>query len=446
MKIKQFEYKPLSHYSYAIISDGKMALVDPERNPMQYYKYAEENDAQIVAVFETHPHADFVSSHLQIHNETGAKIYCSKKTGADYPNESFDDGDEITVGNTKLKAINTPGHSPDSITILATEENKTALFTGDTLFVGDVGRPDLREKAGHMKAKREELAKMMYETIQNKFTHLPDTAYVYPAHGAGSLCGKGMSEDASSSTLGNERVGNWAFKKQTEEQFINHLLDSQPFIPHYFGYNVGVNKNGAKNLRSALGGIEYKVDVKTVNQGALIIDIRDESEFKKNHLPGSINIMATSETSKFETWLGSIVRPDEKFHIVVDSIEHAEGVLQRAAKIGYEANVETVFTLDDKDLEKSMGFNLEDFKKNTDNYTIVDIRNDSEVFEGKFFESAISIPLHQLREKANEIPTNKPIVVHCAGGYRSAAGASILERELNVKNVFDLSDEVDNFK
>ena len=446
MKIKQFEYKPLSHYSYAIISDGKMALVDPERNPMQYYKYAEENDAQIVAVFETHPHADFVSSHLQIHNETGAKIYCSKKTGADYPNESFDDGDEITVGNTKLKAINTPGHSPDSITIVATEENKTALFTGDTLFVGDVGRPDLREKAGHMKAKREELAKMMYETIQNKFTHLPDTAYVYPAHGAGSLCGKGMSEDASSSTLGNERVGNWAFKKQTEEQFINHLLDSQPFIPHYFGYNVGVNKNGAKNLRSALGGIEYKVDVKTVNQGALIIDIRDESEFKKNHLPGSINIMATSETSKFETWLGSIVRPDEKFHIVVDSIEHAEGVLQRAAKIGYEANVETVFTLDDKDLEKSMGFNLEDFKKNTDNYTIVDIRNDSEVFEGKFFESAISIPLHQLREKANEIPTNKPIVVHCAGGYRSAAGASILERELNVKNVFDLSDEVDNFK
>ncbi|SRX55189.1 rhodanese-like domain-containing protein [Aequorivita sp. CIP111184] len=446
MKIKQFEYKPLSHFSYAIISDGKMALVDPERNPLQYYKYAEENDAQIVAVFETHPHADFVSSHLQIHKETGAKIYCSKKTGADYPNASFDDGDEVSMGNTIFRAINTPGHSPDSITILANEENKTALFTGDTLFVGDVGRPDLREKAGHMKAKREELAKMMYETIQNKFTDLPDTAYVYPAHGAGSLCGKGMSEDASSSTLGNERVGNWAFKKQTEEQFVNHLLDSQPFIPHYFGYNVGINKNGAKNLRSSLGGIEYKLDIKEVNKGALIIDIRDESEFKKNHLPGSINVMATSETSKFETWLGSIVRPDEKFHLVVDSIENAEGVLQRTAKIGYETNVESVFTLDDKDLEKSMGFNLEDFKNNTENYTIVDIRNESEVADGKFFKSAITIPLHQLREKANEIPTNKPIVVHCAGGYRSAAGASILERELNVKKVFDLSDDVENFK
>jgi glyoxylase-like metal-dependent hydrolase (beta-lactamase superfamily II)/rhodanese-related sulfurtransferase len=446
MKIKQFEYKPLSHYSYAIISDGKMALVDPERNPSEYYKYAEENDAKIVAVFETHPHADFVSSHLQIHNETGAKLYCSEKTAAEYPHESFDDGDEVKMGNTIFKAINTPGHSPDSVTIVATEENKTALFTGDTLFVGDVGRPDLREKAGHVKAKREELAKMMYDTIQNKYTHLPDNAYVYPAHGAGSLCGKGMSEDASSSTLGNERIGNWAFKKQTEEQFVNHLLDAQPFIPHYFGYNVDVNKNGAKNLRAALGKIDFKLDVNAANNGALIVDIRDEDDFKKNHLSGSINIMATSETSKFETWLGSIVRPDEKFHLVVDSIENAEKILQRTAKIGYEANVASVYTIDDHNLEKSNGFNFEDFKKNTDKYTIVDIRNESEVSEGKFFKDAIAIPLHQLRENANEIPTNKPIVVHCAGGYRSAAGSSILERELNMKNIFDLSDDVEQFK
>jgi len=446
MKIKQFEYKPLSHYSYAIISDGKMALVDPERDPMQYYKYAEENDAKIVAVFETHPHADFVSSHLQIHNETGAKLYCSEKTGAEYPHVPFDDGDEVTMGNTVFKAINTPGHSPDSVTIVATEEYKTALFTGDTLFVGDVGRPDLREKAGHVKAKRVDLAKMMYDSIQNKFSHLPDNAYVYPAHGAGSLCGKGMSEDASSSTLGNERIGNWAFKKQTEEQFVDHLLDSQPFIPNYFGYNVDINKNGAKNLRKALGKIKVKLNAEVAKNDALIVDCRDGDDFIKNHLPGSLNIMATSETSKFETWLGSIVRPDEKFHIVVNSIENAENILQRTAKIGYEANVESVFTIDDNGLEKSMGFNLEDFKNNTENYTIVDIRNESEVSEGKFFDKAIAIPLHQLREKADEIPTNKPIVVHCAGGYRSAAGASILEKELNVKNVFDLSDAVEDFK
>ena len=446
MKIKQFEYEPLSHFSYAIISDGKMALVDPERNPMQYYKYAEENGAKIVAVFETHPHADFVSSHLQIHKETGAKLYCSEKTGADYPHHAFDDGDEVKMGNTIFRAINTPGHSPDSVTIVATEENKTALFTGDTLFVGDVGRPDLREKAGHMKAKREELAKMMYDTIQNKFTDLPDTAYVYPAHGAGSLCGKGMSEDASSSTLGNERIGNWAFKKQTEEQFVNNLLDSQPFIPHYFGYNVDINKNGAKNLRSALGKIDFKIAVHEPKNNDLIVDIRGEEVFKKNHLPGSINIMAVSETSKFETWLGSIVKPEEKFHIVVDSIENAEEILERTAKIGYETNVLSVITIDDDAHEKSDSLNLEDFKKNTEKYTIVDIRNDSEVAEGKFFKNAIAIPLNQLREKAKEIPTDKPIVVHCAGGYRSAAGYSILEKALNKKNVFDLSDDVEDFK
>ncbi|PHR13204.1 MAG: MBL fold metallo-hydrolase [Aequorivita sp.] len=423
-----------------------MALVDPERNPMQYYKYAEENGAKIVAVFETHPHADFVSSHLQIHKETGAKLYCSEKTGADYPHHAFDDGDEVKMGNTIFRAINTPGHSPDSVTIVATEENKTALFTGDTLFVGDVGRPDLREKAGHMKAKREELAKMMYDTIQNKFTDLPDTAYVYPAHGAGSLCGKGMSEDASSSTLGNERIGNWAFKKQTEEQFVNNLLDSQPFIPHYFGYNVDINKNGAKNLRSALGKIDFKIAVHEPKNNDLIVDIRGEEVFKKNHLPGSINIMAVSETSKFETWLGSIVKPEEKFHIVVDSIENAEEILERTAKIGYETNVLSVITIDDDAHEKSDSLNLEDFKKNTEKYTIVDIRNDSEVAEGKFFKNAIAIPLNQLREKAKEIPTDKPIVVHCAGGYRSAAGYSILEKALNKKNVFDLSDDVEDFK
>lgn len=446
MKIKQFEYKPLAHFSYAIISDGKMALVDPERNPIQYYKYAEENDAKIVAVFETHPHADFVSSHLQIHKETGATLYCSEKTGAEYPHQTFDDGDKVSMGSVTFSARNTPGHSPDSVTIIAKDENKTALFTGDTLFVGDVGRPDLREKAGHMKAKREELAKMMYDTIQNKFTDLPDTAYVYPAHGAGSLCGKGMSADATSSTLGNERMGNWAFKNQTEEQFVAHLLDSQPFIPHYFGYNVDTNKDGAANLRASLGKIDYQLASEESTKNVLIVDIRDEAAFKENHLEGSINIMAVSENSKFETWLGSIVKPDEKFHLVVDSIENAETILHRTAKIGYESNVLSVLTLSSNKHQESSNFNVEEFKKNTANYTIVDIRNASEVSEGKIFDDALAIPLHELRENVAKIPTEKPIVVHCAGGYRSAAGASILEKELQTKNVFDLSDDVNDFK
>ena len=158
MEIKQFEYKPLAHYSYAIVDNGEMAVIDPERNPMQYYAYAQEHDAKIVAVIETHPHADFVSSHLQIHKETGAPIYHSKDLGADYEYEPFDEGQSIMIGDIKISALNTPGHSPDSITVVAEKDGKTALFTGDTLFIGDVGRPDLREKAGNMTAKRQELA------------------------------------------------------------------------------------------------------------------------------------------------------------------------------------------------------------------------------------------------------------------------------------------------
>ena len=446
MKVKQFEYKPLSHFSYAIISDGKMALVDPERDPSQYYKYAEDNKAEIVAVFETHPHADFVSSHLQIHQETGATIYCSEKVGAEYPHQSFDDGDMFEMGNISFSALNSPGHSPDGITIVATEGNKTALFTGDTLFVGDVGRPDLREKAGHLHAKREELAKMMFDTIQNKYKHLPDAAFVYPAHGAGSLCGKGMSADFTTSTMGNERIGNWAFKKQTEEQFVNFLLSSQPFIPHYFGFNVDINKGGAMNLRKNIGQIPVSLNVSKTDNDISIVDVRGQESFKKKHLEGSINIMATSESDKFETWLGSIVKPDEQFILVVDSIEDVNEVLHRTAKIGYEKQVKTVVTLSNSVLEKSKNLDLPDFKKNPEAYTIVDIRNASEVEEGKLFANSIAVPLHELRENINKIPTDKPIVVHCAGGYRSAAGASILEKEFKNKTIYDLSEAVNDFK
>ena len=211
MVIKQFEDKPLAHYSYAILSDGHIALVDPSRDPKPYYRFAEENNARITAVFETHPHADFVSSHLQIHQETGATIYASKLVGASYPHQTFDEGDRLSLGETELWALNTPGHSPDSISIIAKDAGGTmAMFSGDTLFIGDVGRPDLREKAGNLTAKREELARMMYRTVQEKFNDLPDETLIYPAHGAGSLCGKNLSSDASS-TLGNERMGNWAF-------------------------------------------------------------------------------------------------------------------------------------------------------------------------------------------------------------------------------------------
>lgn len=441
MEIKQFEYKPLAHYSYAIVDNGEMAVIDPERDPMQYYAFAQEHEAKIIAVIETHPHADFVSSHLQIHKETGAPIYHSKDLGADYEHEPFDEGQSIMVGDIKVSALNTPGHSPDSITIVAEKEGKTALFTGDTLFIGDVGRPDLREKAGNMTAKRQELAEMMYNTIQNKFKDLPDGALVYPAHGAGSLCGKNLSSD-NSSTLGNERMGNWAFKPQSKKEFVDTLLDSQPFIPSYFGFDVDTNRQGAENLRTSIAKVPLQLNTSI---SGLIVDVRDEIEFKKGHLPGSINIMAVSENSKFETWLGAIVNPGEPFSLVIDKPDAMEKILERVAKIGYEKQVKLVLTLDETGLLQSDKLDLTHFKNNTDEYTIVDIRNQSETDEGKYFESALTIPLNDLRASSGNVPKDKPIIVHCAGGYRSSAGSSIIESFSDNVQVYDLGENINDF-
>ena len=445
MIIEQFNDEALAHYSYAIVSEGQMAIVDPSRNPMPYYVFAEAHNAKIVAVFETHPHADFISSHLQIHEETTATIFVSKLVGADYDHKSFDEGDSFQLGKVNFSALNTPGHSPDSITVVAKEGEETALFTGDTLFIGNVGRPDLRENAGNMKAKRIELAKDMYNTMQTKFNDLPDDALVYPAHGAGSLCGKNMSSD-SSSTLGNERMGNWAFKEQSEEEFVEEILKDQPFIPSYFGFDVDVNKTGALNVQKAKYNVPIFLNVDEVEEGLMIVDTRGGDDFKKSHLPGSINIMATSPKQKFETWLGAIIQPEEYYYLVVPSVENIDALLERVAKIGYEKQLKAVITLAEN-LEGYMEFlEVEDFKEHPSEYTIVDIRNASEVAEGKFFERAIPIPLNELRNRTDEIPTDKPIVVHCAGGYRSAAGSSIIDKQLSLATVFDLSDAVKDFK
>ncbi|WP_027067559.1 MBL fold metallo-hydrolase [Maribacter sp. Hel_I_7] len=444
MIIKQFEDKPLAHYSYAILSGNEMALVDPSRDPEPYYKFAEENDAKIVAIFETHPHADFVSGHLQIHKETEAIIYVSELVGADYPHKTFDDGTTVIMNEVTFTAINTPGHSPDGITIVAKDKNtKQAIFTGDTLFIGDVGRPDLREKAGNMKAKREQLAEAMFTTMKTKFNHLPDDTLVYPAHGAGSLCGKNMSNE-SSSTLGNERLGNWAFKNLTKKEFVVHILQDQPFIPSYFGYDVDINKKGASNFKKFISQIPLKIGAFKIERDILIIDTRDEEEFKKNHLPNSINIMARNIDDKLETWLGSIVEPSEPFYMVVESISDRQDILERIAKIGYEQQIKAVLTLND-DYEKSDNFDFTKFDQNKENFTILDIRNKSEFTENKFFDNAINVPLNELRNSIDKIPTNKPIVIHCAGGYRSAAGYSIVSKEIKNTPVFDLSEKINNY-
>ncbi|PKD19090.1 sulfurtransferase [Salegentibacter salinarum] len=445
MTIKQFKDDPLAHYSYAIVSKGEMALVDPSRNPKQYYKFAEEHNANIVAVLETHPHADFVSGHLQIHNETGATIYVSEKVGVNYPHKPFDEGQSVKIGKINIRPLHTPGHSPDSLAFVAEENGETALFTGDTLFIGNVGRPDLREKAGNMKSKRVELAKAMYNTMQTKFNDLPDNSIVYPAHGAGSLCGKNMSASPSS-TLGDERIGNWAFKDQTEEEFVEEILKDQPFIPSYFGFNVDLNRNGAGNVQQEKYRVPLRVGVNDVEEGITVVDVRDGDSYKAGHLPYSINIMSRTEGDKYETWLGAIIEPKEPFYLAVNSVENIDELLERTAKIGYEKQMKGVVTLSEKVSRTSSDLDLQNFKDNKDNYTIVDIRNESELAEGKIFDSAIGIPLNELRNRADELPKDKPFVVHCAGGYRSAAGSSILENKFKDQKVFDLSEAIEDFK
>jgi rhodanese-related sulfurtransferase len=254
-----------------------------------------------------------------------------------------------------------------------------------------------------------------------------------------------MSSD-SSSTLGNERISNWAFKNQTEEVFVNHILSDQLFIPSYFGFDVDLNKKGADNLEKTLGTVPFLLGVSSLKDGVTTVDTRDENDFKKGHLPNSINIMARTDDDKIETWLGAIVQPNEPFYLIVNKFQDRRNVLERVSKIGYEKQIKAVVTLSNSLPQSSDQLDFSSFKKNQENYTIVDIRNRSEFQNEQYFENAINIPLNELRKSLDEIPTKKPIVVHCAGGYRSAAGSSIIEKELKDSKVYDLSEKINEFK
>ncbi|MEX0883123.1 MAG: MBL fold metallo-hydrolase [Cyclobacteriaceae bacterium] len=441
--IKQFEDKGLAHFSYAILGNGDVYLIDPARDPLPYYEFAEKNKASIKGVIETHPHADFVSSHFEIHQKTGATIFVSEMVGADYPHQGFDEGEVIKMGaKVRLKALHTPGHSPDSISIVLEDDGiDQAVFTGDTLFIGDVGRPDLREKAGKIHAKREELARMMYKSTREKLMVLADHVTIYPAHGSGSLCGKALS-DANSSTIGNEKNSNYALQEMTEDEFVDLLLEDQPFIPKYFPYDVGLNKQGAPSCEESVNNVQHLEKDFIPEPDAIIIDGRPSASFKASHLKKAINIM---KDDKFETWLGSIIGPDEAYYLVAQNEEDLDILIRKSAKIGYELNIKGAFVYERKDGASFEAFNKEAFEKNRNTYTILDIRNTSETKEGLLFPEALNIPLPELRERAGEIPKGKPVVVHCAGGYRSAAGSSIVKAHLNGQSVLDMSESVNEY-
>ncbi|MEJ8756826.1 rhodanese-like domain-containing protein [Pontibacter sp. H259] len=445
MKIQQFEDKGLAHFGYAILSEntGEVVLIDPARNPQPYYDFAKAHNARITGVIETHPHADFVSSHLEIHQQTEATIYTHSLVGADYPHQVFDEGAVLQLGNIKLKSLHTPGHSPDSISIVLEHKGKDkAVFTGDTLFIGDVGRPDLRENAGNITAKREELARQMYKSSREKLMKLADEVVIYPAHGSGSLCGKALS-DANSSTIGAEKTGNYALQPMSEDAFVKILTEEQPFIPKYFRYDVSLNKQGAPNYKASIANVKRLGKNFKPEADALIVDARNEKQFKQSHYKGAINIQ---NGGKFETWLGSIVGPEEPFYLVAENDTQLDDLISKTAKIGYELLIKGAFILDSEATYTLPDFDVNAFREQLANYTIVDVRNTSEVKAGNFFDQAINIPLPELRERASEIPTSKPVVIHCAGGYRSAAGSSIVAAALPATKVYDLSEAVTDFK
>ncbi|WP_316821203.1 rhodanese-like domain-containing protein [Pedobacter gandavensis] len=446
MIIEQFKDEFLAHYSYAIVSEceQKIVLIDPSRNPEPYYDFAKKFDAEIIGVIETHPHADFVSSHLEIHESTGAKIYAHSLTGAAYPVHQFDEGTRLDFGKIKLSSIHTPGHSPDSISILLEHDGKAkAVFTGDTLFIGDCGRPDLRESVGNLQAKREKLALQMYHSLRDKLMVLADEVLVYPAHGSGTLCGKALST-ANFSTIGEEKQSNWSLQKMTETDFIKELTSDQPFIPKYFGYDVELNRKGAAHFKPLVDQVKIikQPELEEINASIVVVDARPEAHFKAGHFPGAVNIVYGK---KFETWLGSIIRPGEHFYLTASNAQELEELIHRSASIGYEGFILAAFVSNSGDVFMPV-LPLECFIANPEEFTIIDVRNENEVKKNKIFDHSKNIPLGELRERIKEVPADKPIVVHCAGGSRSAAGSSIIAAEFGaITPVYDLGVVVRDF-
>ncbi|WP_229216995.1 MBL fold metallo-hydrolase [Dyadobacter luteus] len=443
LNIKQFKDAALAHFSYAISAGSKLVLIDPGRDPQPYYDYADKNGLQITGVIETHPHADFISSHHEINKTKKATIYASKLTKASYPHQQFDQGDVIELGkDVKLKALQTPGHSPDSISILLEEKGRNiAVFTGDSLLFGDVGRPDLRSYSGEFATEKKNLAKQMYHTIHDQFAKLENDVKVYPAHGAGSLCGKAI-RNVNESTIGYEKENNYAFGKMTEEAFVNILLGDQPVIPYYFPFDVENNKKGSAAYQPAIAAVPGEKANFTPSTNERIIDTRKAELFRKSHQTGAVNI---PDGGKFETWLGSVQKPEQSFFLVASSKQELQDVIAKSAKIGYESIIKGAYVYDNNDGSKSDEFNITTFKADPGKYTIIDVRTQKESAGQPVFPGSINIPINELADQVEKLPKDKPFVIHCASGYRSAIGASIIKKQLPDKTVYDLSDSIQSF-
>ncbi len=434
VQVERFYLGCLAHASYLISSQGVAAVIDPQRDVDIYIEAAARNGVRIEHVIETHLHADFVSGHHELADRTGARIYLGEGSAAAFAHTAVTDGESLQFGCCRFQFLQTPGHTLESICIVMTDIGRpgkpSAVFTGDTLFVGDVGRPDL--SANHTP---QQLAALLYRSLHEKLLTLPDDTEIFPAHGAGSLCGRQMSSE-SSSTIAKERRSNYALQAATCDEFIHLLTDSLPARPEYFAREVELNRHGAAHLDQLvpLSALAAPAVLRLQSEGAVVVDTRPAMQFAAAHVPGSIHIALTGQ---YASWAARILGLDTRLIIAGEDADHVRESQIRLARVGIE-NIDgyledgvTGWIIGGYELEYIPQITVQDLAALLDSETervgILDVREPSEVGEGAMANSA-RIPLGNLKARVDELDRNQLIVVHCKGGYRSSVATSLLRR------------------
>jgi hydroxyacylglutathione hydrolase len=433
MTVEQIYTGCLAQGAYYIESDGEAAIIDPLREVMPYIKKAEKAGAKIKYVFETHFHADFVSGHIDLAAKTGAKIVFGSKAATDFESIKAADGDEFKVGKYTIKALHTPGHTIESTCYLLLDEGgrERYVFTGDTLFIGDVGRPDLSQKTSMTK---EELAGMLYDSLNTKIKTLPDDVIVYPAHGAGSACGKNMSKETFD-TIGHQKQVNYALLATTKEQFIKEVTTGLATAPQYFPKNVQMNKHGYTSIDTvmkrgnhALNPIAFELEAEA--NDALVLDTRNAEDFAKGFIPNSINIGLGGQ---FAPWVGDLITDIKQPILIVAPVGQEEETLTRLSRVGYDGTIGfleggfAAWKASGKEIDTVNRITPEQFEKDWHNEDIVfDIRKEGE-YNAEHVEDAFFRPLSKINDWIGLIDKTKTFTMYCGSGYRSMIAASILK-------------------
>lgn len=423
MKFKQFYLGCLAHASYYIGSEQEAAIIDPQRDVQQYLDEANANGQKIKYIIETHSHADFVSGHIELAKKTGAEIIYGERANTTFPTHKVKDGDELSLGKINLKFLETPGHTPEGITILAESEGETAkLFTGDTLFIGDVGRPDLIGSKGFT---AEQMGGMLYDSLHEKILPLPDETEVYPAHGAGSLCGKSLSKETWS-TLGNQKQFNYALQPMTKEEFVKIVAADQPEVPAYFPKSASKNLEGSKALEDLPKPVALSTE-EIENFDGVVLDVRANTEFGASHIPNSINIGLGGQ---FASWAGTLVSIGTPIAIAAETEAQVDEAFMRLARVGIETVKGFVlmkdFTGKLNEIEQVPVEEVQSLTETEKYLQFVDVRRVAEHANGHA-PRTINLPLDKLSNEIDKLDPTAPTYVICQSGYRSSLGTSILE-------------------